>query len=98
MKVLVACESSGRVRDAFTARGHDAMSCDLKPTERPGQHYMGDLFDVIDYPWDLAIFHIPCTNTSVSGARWFEQKRLDGRQQASVSLFMRAWRGGGAHS
>jgi hypothetical protein len=93
MRVLVACESSGIVRDAFIARGHDAMSCDLKDTEQPGPHYKGDLFDVIDYPWDLAIVHIPCTNTSVSGARWFKEKRMDGRQQASVSLFMKAWRG-----
>ena len=68
------------------------MSCDLKDTEKPGPHYKGDLFDVIDYPWDLAIVHIPCTNTSVSGARWFKEKRMDGRQQAGVSLFMRGWR------
>lgn len=92
MRVLVGCESSGIVRDAFLARGHEAMSCDLKPTERPGPHYQGHLFDVIDYPWDLAIVHIPCTNTSVSGARWFPEKRMDGRQQASVALFMGSWR------
>ena len=74
------------------ALGHDAMSCDLKPTEQPGPHYQGDVFDVIDYPFDLAIFHFPCTNTSVSGARWFKAKRMAGQQQASVSLFMRGWR------
>lgn len=68
------------------------MSCDLKPTEKPGPHYQGNVFDVIDYPWDLGIFHFPCTNTSVSGARWFKEKKLDGRQQASVSLFMHGWR------
>jgi hypothetical protein len=89
MRVLVACEYSGRVRDAFIAAGHDAMSCDLLPTDAPGPHYQGDLFDVIDYPWDLAIFHPPCTDLAVSGARHFEAKRLDGRQQASVSFFMR---------
>lgn len=80
------------MRDAFIARGHDAMSCDLLPSRKPGPHYQGDLFEVIDYPWDLAIVHIPCTNTSTSGARWFAEKRMDGRQQASVALFMRAWR------
>jgi len=67
MKVLVACEYSGIVRDAFIALGHDAMSCDLLPTEQPGPHYMGDVFDVIDYPWDLMIAHPPCTHLSVSG-------------------------------
>lgn len=92
MRVLVACECSGVVRDAFLRAGHEAMSCDLKPTESPGPHYQGDMFDVIDYPWDLAIVHIPCTNTSVSGARWFPEKRMDGRQQASVSMWMRAWK------
>ena len=93
LRVLVGCEESGIVRDALIVRGHDAMSADLQPSRRPGPHYQGDLFDVIDYPWDLAIIHIPCTNTSVSGARWFKEKRMDGRQQASVSMFMRAWRG-----
>jgi hypothetical protein len=95
LRALVGCESSGIVRDALIALGVDAMSCDLKPTERPGPHYQGDVFDVIDYPWDLGIFHFPCTNTSVSGARWFKDKRMDGRQQASVSLFMRGWRAAG---
>jgi len=88
MRVLVACEYSGVVRDAFRARGHDAMSCDLLPTEAPGQHYQGDVRDVLDYPWDLLIGHPPCTDLSVSGARHFEAKRMDGRQQASVSFFM----------
>jgi hypothetical protein len=89
MKVLVACEYSGIVRDAFIALGHDAMSCDLLPTEKPGPHYQGDIFDVIDYPWDIGIFHPPCTDLSVSGARHFVAKRMDGRQQASVAFFMR---------
>jgi hypothetical protein len=92
MRVLVGCEESGVVRDAFIAAGHDAMSCDLLPTRRPGPHYQGDVFDVIDYPWDIAIFHFPCTHTSVSGSRHFAEKRKDGRQQAAVSLFMRGWR------
>ena len=89
MKVLVACEYSGRVRDAFIALGHEAMSCDLLPTDSPGPHYQGDVFDVVDYPWDLMIAHPPCTDLSVSGARHFEAKKLDGRQQASASFFMR---------
>ena len=88
LKVLVACEYSGAVRDAFIAAGHDAMSCDLLPTEAPGPHYQGDVFDVIDYPWDLMVAHPPCTHLSVSGARHFEAKRMDGRQQAAVSFFM----------
>jgi site-specific DNA-cytosine methylase len=88
VRVLVACEYSGTVRGAFLARGHEAMSCDLLPTEAPGPHYQGDVRDVLDYPWDLMIAHPPCTHLSVSGARHFEAKRLDGRQQAAVSFFM----------
>lgn len=88
MKVLVACEYSGIVRDAFIARGHDAMSCDLLPSETEGPHYQGDVRDVLDYPWDLMVAHPPCTHLSVSGARWFDEKRADGRQQAAVSFFM----------
>lgn len=64
------------------------MSCDLLPTESPGAHYQGDVRDVLDYPWDLMIAHPPCTDLSVSGARHFQAKRLDGRQQSSVSFFM----------
>lgn len=88
LKVLVACEYSGVVRDAFRALGHDAMSCDLLPTEAPGPHYQGDVRDVLDYPWDIMIAHPPCTHLSVSGARHFEAKRMDGRQQSAVSFFM----------
>lgn len=88
MKVLVACEYSGRVRDAFIRGGADAMSCDLLPTEVPGPHYQGDVRDVLDYPWDLMIAHPPCTDLSVSGARHFSAKRMDGRQQAGASFFM----------
>ena len=65
------------------------MSCDLLPGELPGPHYQGDVFDVVDYPWDLMIAHPPCTDLSVSGARHFAAKKLDGRQQASVSFFMK---------
>lgn len=88
MKVLVACEYSGVVRDAFLALGHEAMSCDLLPTEVAGPHYQGDVRDVLDFPWDLMIAHPPCTHLSVSGARHFEAKRLDGRQQSAASFFM----------
>lgn len=88
MKVLVGCEYSGIVRDAFIRAGHQAMSCDMLPTESPGPHYQGDIRDVLDYPLDLAIFHPPCTDLSVSGARHFEAKRIDGRQYVSVSFFM----------
>lgn len=88
-RVLIACEYSGAVRDAFIALGHEAMSCDLLPTDAPGPHYQGDVRDVLDYPWDLMIAHPPCTDLSVSGARHFEAKRMNGRQQASVSFFMR---------
>lgn len=88
MKVLIACEYSGIVRNAFLALGHDAMSCDLLETETPGPHYKGDVRDVLDYPWDMMIAHPPCTHLSVSGARHFEAKKLDGRQQSAVSFFM----------
>jgi len=70
MKILIACEYSGRVRDAFIARGHDAMSCDLLPTDAPGPHYQGDVFDIINDGWDLMVAHPPCTYLSVSGMHW----------------------------
>ena len=89
MRVLIACEYSGTVRDAFLAAGHDALSCDLLPTDAPGPHYQGDVFDIIHYPWDLMIAHPPCTHLSVSGARHFKSKVMDGRQQAGASFFMR---------
>lgn len=69
MRVLVACEYSGRVRDAFIARGHDAISCDLLPTERPGPHYQGDVRDILWQEWDLIIAHPPCTYLSNAGAK-----------------------------
>lgn len=70
MRVLVACEYSGRVRDAFASIGHYAMSCDLLPTDRPGLHYQGNVFDIINDGWDLMIAHPPCTYLSVSGMHW----------------------------
>lgn len=89
MRVLVACEFSGRVRDAFLEQGHDAMSCDLLPTDSQGPHYQGDVFDVINDGWDLMIAHPPCDHLAVSGARWFKEKQADGRQQAAIDFFMR---------
>ena len=77
MKVLVACEYSGKVRDAFKARGHDAWSCDLLPTDVEGQHIQGDVLEVLDQGWDLMIAHPPCTHLAVSGARWFKDKRKE---------------------
>lgn len=88
MKVLIACEYSGTVRDAFIKRGHDAMSCDLLPTEKPGPHYQGDVFDIIDDGWDMMIAHPPCTHLAVSGARHFAAKIADGRQQQGIDFFM----------
>lgn len=70
MRVLVACEYSGAVRDAFLTRGHDAMSCDLYPTETPGPHYLGDVRDILGDGWDLMVAHPPCQYMAVSGARW----------------------------
>jgi site-specific DNA-cytosine methylase len=88
MKILIACEYSGAVRDAFVALGHDAMSCDLLPTDVEGPHYQGDVADIINDGWDMMIGFPPCQHLAVSGARWFKQKRLDGRQQQGIDFFM----------
>ena len=87
MKVLIACEYSGRVRDAFTALGHDATSVDLLPSETEGKHIQGDVFEVIkNNSFDLMIAHPPCTDLAVSGARYFKEKRKDGRQQRALEF------------
>ena len=86
MKVLVACEYSGRVRDAFLALGHEALSCDLLPSDAPGPHYKGDVRDVLGAGWDLMIAHPPCTHLAVSGARWFKDKKIE---QAAALSFVR---------
>jgi site-specific DNA-cytosine methylase len=86
MRVLVACEFSGVVRDAFTLRGHYAVSCDLLPSYTEGYHYEGNVSDIIDEGWDLMIAHPPCTHLAVSGARHFAEKRADGRQQAALDF------------
>lgn len=86
MRVLVACEYSGTVRDAFLSAGHDAMSCDLLPTDADGPHYQGDVRDVLNDGWDLMIAHPPCTHLAVSGARWFKDKQVE---QAEALAFVR---------
>lgn len=86
LKVLIACEYSGAVRDAFISEGHDAISCDLLPTEKPGPHYQGDVFDIINDGFDLMIAHPPCTHLAVSGARWFNEKQ---EQQKEALEFVR---------
>ena len=86
LKVLVACEYSGRVRDAFTKMGHFAMSCDLLPSDAPGLHYQGDVFSIIDQGWNLMVAHPPCTDLAVSGAAWFKEKIADGRQQRALDF------------
>ena len=85
-RLLVACEYSGTVRDAFIAAGWDAWSCDLLPTEKLGPHFMGPVEVILDLGWDMMIAHPPCTHLAVSGARWFGGKR---RQQAEALAFVR---------
>lgn len=89
MRVLIACEFSGTVRDAFAALGHDAISCDLLPTDKPGKHYQGDVFDIIDDKWDLMIAHPPCTHLAVSGARYFKEKKESGVQDEALKFVER---------
>jgi hypothetical protein len=89
VRVLIACEYSGRVREAFRALGHDAWSCDLLPAEDDSQfHIQGDVLEVIGRGWDLMVSHPPCTDIACSGAGHFEAKRADGRQQAAIDFFM----------
>ena len=90
MRVLVACEFSGIVRDAFAQRGHDAWSCDLLPTEKPGQHIQGDVLRIFQEKelygwWDLMIAHPPCTYLASSGARWWKNRR---REQGNALWFV----------
>jgi len=94
MRVLVGCEFSGTVRDAFIRRGHDAMSCDLLPTERPGPHFQGDVLSILGDGWDLAVFHPPCTYLTVSGNKWMKPEYRDRfpdrprQREEAVEFFM----------
>jgi len=89
MKVLVACEYSGTVRDAFIAAGHDAMSCDLLPTDVPGSHYQGDVTDILNDGWDLMVAHPPCTYLSVSGMHWTTRGLRDPQLTEDALAFVR---------
>lgn len=86
MRVLVACEYSGIVRNSFILAGHDAMSCDLLPSEQSGPHYQGSIFEIIGNGWDLMIAHPPCTHLSVSGARHFAAKQASGIQDEALDF------------
>lgn len=87
MKVLIACEFSGIVREAFRKRGHDVWSCDLLDTEIPGKHIKGDVLNVLDDSWDMMVAFPPCTHLAVSGARWFKYKQ---KEQKEALEFVRA--------
>ena len=89
MKVLIACEYSGIVRDAFAAKGHDAWSCDILPTENPGNHIQDDVLKYLDKDWDLMIAHPPCTHLAVSGARWFTEGKKPWSLQVEALDFVR---------
>lgn len=87
MRVLVACEFSGIVRDAFIRRGHEAVSCDIIPSDAPGPHIQDDVLNHLDDGWDMMIAHPPCTHLAVSGARWFKFKEAE--QKEAIEFFMR---------
>jgi site-specific DNA-cytosine methylase len=86
MKILIACEYSGTVREAFSKLGHDAWSCDILETEIPGNHLQCDVRDILNNGWDMMIAHPPCTHLAVSGARWFKDKKVE---QAEALEFVR---------
>jgi len=89
MKILIACEYSGSVRDAFIAKGHTAISCDILPSESDkGEHFQGDVNDILMDKWDMIIAFPPCTHLAVSGARWFPEKQKDYRQQKAIVFFL----------
>jgi hypothetical protein len=89
MKILIACEYSGTVRDAFSKRGHDAMSCDLLPSETPGKHYQGDVRDILNDGWDLMIAHPPCTHLCSSGMHWTTRGLRDPKLTEDALDFVR---------
>ena len=84
MKILVACEYSGRVRDAFIKRGHDAISSDLLPTESPGPHFQGNVLDILDQDWDMIIAFPPCTYLTSAGSRWWAERQEE--QQRAIDF------------
>ena len=90
-KVLVACEYSGTVRDAFSAKGWDAWSCDFLPTEKPGNHIQGDVLDVIGEKWDLIIAHPTCTYLCNSGVRWLTDNPERFEQMRQAALFFKTF-------
>ena len=90
MRVLIACEYSGTVRDAFRAAGHDAVSCDLLPTDSPGPHYQGDVFDIIREGWDMMIAHPPCTYLCSSGLHWNKRRPERAAQTEAALAFVQA--------
>ena len=89
MKVLIACEYSGTVRDAFIKAGHDAMSCDLLPTDVAGPHHQGDVTDILNDGWDLMVAHPPCTYLSVSGMHWTTRGLRDPQLTENALDFVR---------
>lgn len=89
LRVLVACEYSGTVRDAFIRAGHDALSCDLEPTQVPGPHHHGDVMDIIDWGWDLAIMHPPCTYLTNAGVRWLSTEQGRWKELIDGAVFFR---------
>lgn len=88
LKVLIACEWSGIVREAFASLGHESISCDLLPTEKPGKHYQGDLMDILSENWGLVIAFPPCTHLSSAGAPSWKEKQSDGRQQKAIDFVL----------
>ena len=88
LRGIVGCERSRAVAREFEARGHEMLSCDIELPRHEGAHYTGNVFDVIDFPWDIGIFHPPCTHTAVSGSRHFQAKRMDGRLYAGAAFFL----------
>jgi hypothetical protein len=89
VKVLIACESSGTVRDAFNKLGHIAVSCDMLPTQAPGDHYQGNVLDIINEGWDLMIAHPPCTYLSSSGMHWTTRGLRDPKLTEDALDFVR---------
>ncbi len=87
MKILIACEFSGVVREVFKTKGHDVWSCDLFPTEIKGNHIQCDVLEILNDGWDMMIAHPPCTHLAVSGARWFKDKAIE--QQEAINFFMK---------